>query len=295
MNNEETKVLNQNATQNAKSNSGKGGKIALAAGGLAVGAGVGVAGSQLAGEDIEVTPEAPKEEKVVAAEKVETIETTAEVVKAPAPVAPAPVEAVVVEQASVEQASVEQASVEQVVVEQASVEQVAVEQASVEAASVEQVVVEQVVVEQVVVEQVVVVDPNTNPTNSEGNNELVANNDGNIDVTPVNPVPDATNPEGNNEFVDGSDQGDIKILGEVDNSQTVQVDIDNSNMLSGIPFDENCGEAIAENEIDPIQDSDINMTDLQEHLGIDPTTENFMAYEGEMPDYVNDADISSLA
>ena len=193
------------------------------------------------------------------------------------------------------------------------------------------------------------VDPNTDPTNPEGNNEFVANNEGNIDVTPVDPNTDPTNPEVNNEFVDGSDQGDIKILGEVDNSQTVQVDIDNSNMLSGIPFDENCGEvdptldnmqeslaenqgdtvaaevaevdnsqtvqvdidnsdmlsgipfdencgeAIAENEIDPIQDSDINMTDLQEHLGIDPTTENFMAYEGEMPDYVNDADISSLA
>ena len=300
MNNEETKVLNQNATQNAKSNSGKGGKIALAAGGLAVGAGVGVAGSQLAGEDKEVTPEAPKEEKV---EIVETIETTTEVVKAPAPV--------------------EAASVKAAPVAPASVEAVAVEQASVEAASVEQVVVEQVVVEQVVVEQVVVVDPNTNPTNPEGNNELaannegkidvtpvdpntdptnpevnnelVANNEGNIDVTPVDPNTDPTNPEVNNEFVDGSDQGDIKILGEVDNSQTVQVDIDNSGMLDGIPFDENCGEAIAENEIHHIQDSDINMTDLQEHLGVDPTAENFMAYNDDMPDYVNDADISSLA
>ncbi len=330
-------------------------KIALAAGGLAVGAGVGVAGSQLAGEDKEVTPEAPKEEKV------EIIETTTEVVKTSAPVEPAPVEAASVKTAPVAPASVEQASVE--------------------AASVEQVVVEQVVVEQVVVEQVVVVDPNTdptnpevnnelaannegkidvtpvdpntNPTNSEVNSELAANNEGKIDVTPVDPVPDPTNSEVNNELVDGSDQGDIKILGlgevdnsqtvqvdidnsemlsgipfdencgevnlnpaldnmqeslaenqgdavaaevaEVDNSQTVQVDIDNGDMLSGIPFDENCGEAIAENEIHPIQDSDINMTDLQEHLGVDPTAENFMAYEGEMPDYVNDADISSLA
>ena len=117
----------------------------------------------------------------------------------------------------------------------------------------------------------------------------------------------------NAEMVDEqSAQGGIKVLGveavvdphgnpmtvaaiEIDNDQALLVDVDNNGIMDVIMVDENHDGQISENEIYDASDAGISTADLQHHMAASQDPGMLMASNDGMPDYMNDADVSSMA
>ena len=117
----------------------------------------------------------------------------------------------------------------------------------------------------------------------------------------------------NTEMVDEqSQQGGIKVLGveavvdpqgnlmtvaaiEIDNDQALLVDVDNNGIMDVIMVDENHDGQISENEIYDASEAQISTADLQHHMAASQDPGMMMACTDGMPDYMNDADVSSMA
>lgn len=117
----------------------------------------------------------------------------------------------------------------------------------------------------------------------------------------------------NAEMVDEQpQQGGIKVLGieamtdsqgnpitvaavEVEGDQALLVDVDNNGMMDVIMVDENHDGQISENEIYDASDAGISTADLQQHMAASQDPSMLMASNDGMPDYMNDADVSSMA
>ncbi len=118
---------------------------------------------------------------------------------------------------------------------------------------------------------------------------------------------------GNTEMVDDDAEiMDVKVLGvepvvdpqgnpmnaavvEIDGEQALLLDVDNSGTMDIIMADENGDGQIAENEIYDFSDANVTVEDLQQHMYSDEQAQGYLASNDGMPDYMNDADISSLA
>lgn len=116
----------------------------------------------------------------------------------------------------------------------------------------------------------------------------------------------------NTEMVDEqSQQGGIKVLGveavvdpqgnpmtvaaiEIDNDQALLVDVDNNGIMDVIMVDENHDGQISENEIYDASEAQISTADLQHHMAASQDPGMMMACNDGMPDYMNDADVSSM-
>ena len=132
------------------------------------------------------------------------------------------------------------------------------------------------------------------------------------EVAEVKPTAEVTMAS-NEEMVDNqSTQGGIKVLGveavvdpqgnpmtvaaiEIDNSQALLVDVDNNGIMDVIMVDENHDGQISENEIYDASDAGICTADLQNHMAASQDPGMMMACNDGMPDYMNDADVSSMA
>ena len=117
----------------------------------------------------------------------------------------------------------------------------------------------------------------------------------------------------NTEMVDEqSQQGGIKVLGveavvdpqgnpmtvaaiEIDNDQALLVDVDNNGIMDVIMVDENHDGQISENEIYDASEAQISTADLQHHMAASQDPGMMIACNDGMPDYMNDADVSSMA
>ena len=135
------------------------------------------------------------------------------------------------------------------------------------------------------------------------------------DTPNVKPVTSAEEPAmaANTEMVDEqSQQGGIKVLGveavvdpqgnpmtvaaiEIDNDQALLVDVDNNGIMDVIMVDENHDGQISENEIYDASEAQISTADLQHHMAASQDPGMMMACNDGMPDYMNDADVSSMA
>lgn len=118
----------------------------------------------------------------------------------------------------------------------------------------------------------------------------------------------------NAEMVDDDQQAstDIKVLGveavtdaqgnpitvagvEIEGQAALLVDVDNDNMMDIIAVDENNDGQISRNEIYDFSDAHVSVNDLQQHMAMQQNPNDLLACNDGMPDYVNDADVSSLA
>lgn len=142
------------------------------------------------------------------------------------------------------------------------------------------------------------------------------------EVSEVKPEVEATSTEttnaepamaANTEMVDEqSQQGGIKVLGveavvdpqgnpmtvaaiEIDNDQALLVDVDNNGIMDVIMVDENHDGQISENEIYDASEAQISTADLQHHMAASQDPGMMIACNDDMPDYMNDADVSSMA
>lgn len=314
MNNEETKILNQNQPEETKvktpeKKSSTSEKVAYAAGGFAAGVASGVAGSAIAStpnkeelnEEVVATSETVVEEEPV---KVE--EQSVPVTETPQP-APNPEEVLLATDEGVRIAQVnDEASFSQAFADARA--QVGPGGAFEWRGHVYSTYYEE-----------------------EWNNmsaEERANYQSKIDYetvagepTPNKPTASAsvetTNAEpamaANTEMVDEqSQQGGIKVLGveavvdpqgnpmtvaaiEIDNDQALLVDVDNNGMMDVIMVDENHDGQISENEIYDASEAQIATADLQHHMAASQDPNMLMASNDGMPDYMNDADVSSMA
>lgn len=82
---------------------------------------------------------------------------------------------------------------------------------------------------------------------------------------------------------------------EVEGVQSVLVDVDNDGTMDVIMVDEDQNGQISENEIYDVSNAHITTDDLQQHIATTQNPGMMMACNDDMPDYVNDADISSMA
>lgn len=107
-------------------------------------------------------------------------------------------------------------------------------------------------------------------------------------------------------------QGGIKVLGveamtdpqgnpitvaavEVEGKQALLVDVDNNGIMDVVLVDENHDGQISENEVYDASEAQISTADLQQHLAASQAPGMMIASNDGMPDYVNDADVSSMA
>lgn len=116
----------------------------------------------------------------------------------------------------------------------------------------------------------------------------------------------------NTELVDEQpNQGGIKVLGveaitdaegnpmtvaavEIEGNQAILVDVDNNGMMDVVVVDENHDCQISRNEIYDVSEAQISTADLQQHMAATQDAGMMEAYNDGMPDYVNDADVSSM-
>lgn len=82
---------------------------------------------------------------------------------------------------------------------------------------------------------------------------------------------------------------------EIDNDQALLVDVDNNGMMDVIMVYENHDGQISENEIYDASEAQIATADLQHHMAASQDPDILMASNDGMPDYMNDADVSSMA
>lgn len=81
---------------------------------------------------------------------------------------------------------------------------------------------------------------------------------------------------------------------EIEGEAALLYDVDNNGEMDYAIQDLNCDNEIADNEIIPISDGQIETSDLQQLMDNDGTG-NYLAYNDDMPDYMNNADISTMA
>ena len=309
MNNEGTRILNQSEdmmekTLEIKSKTSE--KVAYAAGGFAAGVVSGVAGSAFASttsekeemEAVAVTPETPEAEEVVAVQQ-ETVEPQKEeaVAETPQP-APNPEEVLLATDEGVRIAQVDD--------EASFAEAFADARAQVGAGGAFE-------------WRGHVYSTYYEEEWDKMSAEERANYQSRIDYKTVagEPTSTASSEEhsmaSNTEIVDEQPtQGGIKVLGveavvdpqgnpmtvaaiEIDNDQALLVDVDNNGIMDVIMVDENHDGQISENEIYDASDAGISTTDLQNHMAASQDPGMMMACNDGMPDYMNDADVSSMA
>jgi hypothetical protein len=82
---------------------------------------------------------------------------------------------------------------------------------------------------------------------------------------------------------------------EIADEQALLVDVDNNGVMDVILVDENHDGQVSENEIYDVSDAGIGTADLQQHMAATQTPDMYMANGDGMPDYMNDADVSSMA
>ena len=329
MNNEETRILNQNQTEETKvktpekkSNTSE--KVAYAAGGFAAGVASGVAGSAMAStpNKEELNDEViATSETVVEEEPVKVEEQSVPVTATPQP-APNPEEVLLATDEGVRIAQVnDDASFSQAFADaraqvgpggafewrghvystyyeeewnNMSAEERANYQSKIDY-------------------ETVAGEPTPSKPTSTTSTEEVAEVKPEVEAAPA----ETTNAEpamaANTEMVDEqSQQGGIKVLGveavvdpqgnpmtvaaiEIDNDQALLVDVDNNGMMDVIMVDENNDGQISENEIYDASEAQIATADLQHHMAASQDPGMLMASNDGMPDYMNDADVSSMA
>ena len=116
----------------------------------------------------------------------------------------------------------------------------------------------------------------------------------------------------NTEMVDDSYTTDeIKVLGieavtdqygnqgtmasiEIDGMEAIMVDVDNDGTMDFLVADVNGNGQVDEGEMKDISQNNVETTDLQQMMDAQMGNDIYMASNDNMPDYVNDADISSL-
>lgn len=82
---------------------------------------------------------------------------------------------------------------------------------------------------------------------------------------------------------------------EVDGEQALLVDVDNDGMMDAIMIDENGDNMIDfETEVYDASDLQISTDDLMQQMAVQDN-DMYLAYNDDMPDYMNDADVSAMA
>ena len=82
---------------------------------------------------------------------------------------------------------------------------------------------------------------------------------------------------------------------EVDGEQALLVDVDNDGTMDALIVDDNYdGQIDPYQEIYDISDCDIDTNDLMQGMA-EQNPDMYMAYNDDMPDYMNDADVSAMA
>lgn len=323
MNNEETKILNQNQTEETtvktpekKSSSSE--KVAYAAGGFAAGVTSGVTGSAMASTS---NKEGVNEEMVTTSEPVKVEEQSASVAETPQP-APNPEEVLLATDEGVRIAQVnDDASFSQAFADaraqvgpggafewrghvystyyeeewnNMSAEERANYQSKIDY-------------------ETVAGEPTPSKPIASTSTEEVSEVKPEVETAST----ETTNAESaiaaNTEMVDEqSQQGGIKVLGveavvdtqgnpmtvatiEIDNDQALLVDVDNNGIMDVIMVDENHDGQISENEIYDASEAQISTADLQHHMAASQDPGMMIACNDGMPDYMNDADVSSMA
>lgn len=116
----------------------------------------------------------------------------------------------------------------------------------------------------------------------------------------------------NTEMVAEPVDSDIKVLGvetiedetgrsrimagiEIEGHQGLLVDVDNDQVMDVMMVDMNNDGQITSDEMADIAELNISVDDLQQHIAANQNPQGLLACNDGMPDYVNDADISSLA
>ncbi len=344
MNNEETRILNQNQTEETRvktpeKKSGKGEKAAYAAGGFAAGVVSGVAGSAFASapknEEVAtaneiLVEETVQESEIIQEESVSVQETSAPVAveeqavpvsEAPQP-APNPEEVLLATDEGIRVAQVDDdASFAKVFADaraqvgpggafewrghvystyyeeewdnmsaaeraeyQSKIDYQAMAGDTTEAKPTANVATEETVEVKPVVETATV-EPVAEEPVMAANAEMVDDQpqQGGIRVLGVEAVVD---PQGNQMTVAGI---------EIDGEQALLVDVDNNGMMDVIMVDENHDGQISENEIYDASEAQISTADLQNHMAASQDPGMMLASNDGMPDYMNDADVSSMA
>lgn len=83
---------------------------------------------------------------------------------------------------------------------------------------------------------------------------------------------------------------------EVEGEQALLVDVDNDGTMDALIADDNCdGQIDPYQEIYDISDCDIETNDLMQGMAAEQDPNTYMAYNDDMPDYMNDADVSAMA
>lgn len=82
---------------------------------------------------------------------------------------------------------------------------------------------------------------------------------------------------------------------EMNGQQALLVDVDNDSTMDIIMVDENNDGQISENEIYDFSDANVSVGDLEQHIAMQQEPNGLLACNDGMPDYVNDADVSTLA
>lgn len=318
MNNEETKILNQSEetkheevvkeeTASTNKKMGTGEKVAYAAGGFAAGVASGVAGSAFASSPNNETKEeiltaTTEAEEVVTTATAETAEPATEVKQEVEPIqeAPSPQEAIVATSEGIKVAQVDDdASFNEAFADaraqvgpggvfewrghvyntyyesewenmspaeraeyQSKIDYNAVTDGSDATANVQT----ETTTETVVAPDAQMVD--NQPENTE------------VKVLGVEVMTDA---EGNQATIAGL---------EIDGQAAIMVDVDNDGMMDVIAVDEDGNGQLSENEVYDASELNISTQDLMAQV---PGNETYLAQNDGMPDYMNDADVSSLA
>ena len=81
---------------------------------------------------------------------------------------------------------------------------------------------------------------------------------------------------------------------EIEDEAALLYDVDNNGEMDYVIQDINCDNEITDNEIIPLSDGQVETSDLQQLMDNDGTGNN-LAYNDDMPDYMNNADISTMA
>ena len=314
MNNEETKILNQNQPEETKvktpeKKSSTSEKVAYAAGGFAAGVASGVAGSAMAStpNKEELNDEVvATSETVVEEEPVKVEEQSVPVTETPQP-SPNPEEVLLATDEGVRIAQVnDDASFSQAFADaraqvgpggafewRGHVYSTYYEEEWNNMSAEERANYQQKIDYQAVTGETQDVKPTVSTAAEPQSEEVVmASNTEMVDEQPV--------------------QGGIKVLGveavtdaqgnpmtiaaiEIDNEQALLVDVDNNGMMDVIMVDENHDGQISENEIYDASEAQIATADLQHHMAASQDPGMLMASNDGMPDYMNDADVSSMA
>jgi len=306
MNNEETRILNQNQTEETivktpgkKSNKGE--KVAYAAGGFAAGLASGVAGSAFAAspnkDEVIVTAETSEAEEATAVQQ----ETVAPVQETPQP-APNPEEVLLATDEGIRIAQVnDDASFSQAFADaraqvgaggafewRGHVYSTYYEEEWNKMSAEERANYQSKIDYETVTGDTQEMKPTSATTTTEPaiapNTELVDEqpNQGGIKVLGVEAVTDA---EGNPMTVAAV---------EIEGNQAILVDVDNNGMMDVAVVDENHDCQISRNEIYDVSEAQISTADLQQHMAATQDAGMMEAYNDGMPDYVNDADVSSM-